>query len=439
MSQRSRLLKTFPTLRRVRSANVSSKLAKNRLGKGKRVGKALSDALAKVESYGEERAFVQRFTVDYEFPVYFSRDVFSENNSTLIEALTRSPGGALRRVAVFVDEGVVREMPDLSRRIGVYLARAGQGVTLAGPVEIVPGGEQSKNDPQIVERLQRQLVELGLDRHSYVVAVGGGAMLDLIGYVAATTHRGIRHIRIPTTVLAQNDSGVGVKNGVNAFGFKNMLGTFVPPIAVINDSAFIDVLPGRDKRAGMAEAVKVALIRDGAFFDWLEDKAEALALFASEPLDRLIRHCALLHMRQIATGGDPFERGSGRPLDFGHWSAHKLEGLSNYELRHGEAVAIGIALDTRYSVLAGLLPAGEDLRVRALLERLGFSLWHPGCDARNAKGERHLLAGLEEFREHLGGELTVTLLSGIGTSVDVNSMDHALIEQSIDWLYRGGA
>ena len=109
----------------------------------------------------------------------------------------------------------------------------------------------------------------------------------------------------------------------------------------------------------MAEAVKVALIRDGAFFEWLEEKAEALALFTSEPLDRLIRHCAVLHMRQIAHGGDPFERGSVRPLDFGHWAAHKLEALSHYELRHGEAVAIGIALDTRYSVLAGLLPRGR--------------------------------------------------------------------------------
>jgi 3-dehydroquinate synthase len=235
-------------------------------------------------------------------------------------------------------------------------------------------------------------------------------------------------------VLAQNDSGVGVKNGVNAFGVKNMLGTFEPPVAVINDSAFIDVLPGRDKRAGMAEAVKVALIRDRAFFQWLEEKAAALALFASEPLDRLIRHCALLHMRQISQGGDPFERGSGRPLDFGHWAAHKLEVLSDYELRHGEAVAVGIALDTRYSVLAGLLEEGEDERVRTLLERLGFTLWHEACEARGAAGERLLLSGLEEFREHLGGELTVTLLKEIGAGVEVHAMDHALIARAIEWL-----
>ncbi len=398
------------------------------------MGKTVSDALARVDSSGDDRAFVQRFSVSYEFPVYFTRDVFAENNTILAATVSPRAQRQRTRVVVFVDEGVVREMPDLPRRITAYLnAHAGE-IELAGSVEIIAGGEQAKNAPGLVERLQRQLVSYGVDRHSYVIAVGGGAVLDLIGYVAATTHRGIRHVRIPTTVLAQNDSGVGVKNGVNAFGFKNMLGTFQPPVAVINDSAFIDILPGRDKRAGMAEAVKVALIRDGAYFSWLEEKAEALAIFASEPLDHLIRHCALLHMRQISNGGDPFERGNGRPLDFGHWSAHKLEALSDYELRHGEAVAIGVALDTRYSVLAGLLAEGADDRVRALLERLGFVLWHPACDAREPDGRRRLLAGLEEFREHLGGALNVTLLRDIGTSVDVDNMDAYLLEQSIEWL-----
>ncbi|MGE0024287.1 MAG: 3-dehydroquinate synthase, partial [Hyphomicrobium sp.] len=341
--------------------------------------------------------------------------------------------GRAHLLAFAIDEGVEREMPDLKRRIASYVA-ARPDLALAGPIETITGGEAAKNDPAHVARLQERFVALGLDRHSYVICVGGGAVLDLVGYAAATTHRGLRHIRIPTTVLAQNDSGVGVKNGINAFGMKNMLGTFVPPHAVINDSAFIDVLPGRDKRAGMAEAVKVALIRDRAFFEWLEEKAEALALFASAPLEKLIRHCALLHMRQIAHGGDPFERGSVRPLDFGHWAAHKLEVLSGYELRHGEAVAIGIALDTRYSVLAGLFPAGQDVRVCRLLKRLGFALWHPCCDRRDDSGARVLLKGLEEFREHLGGELTITLLSELGTGVEVHTMDTGLIGEALDWL-----
>jgi 3-dehydroquinate synthase len=149
----------------------------------------------------------------------------------------------------------------------------------------------------------------------------------------------------------------------------------------------------------------------------------------------MIRRCAELHMRQIAQGGDPFETGSARPLDFGHWAAHKLEGLTRHHLRHGEAVAIGIALDARYSVLAGLLAPGEELRIAALLEHLGFRLYHPALAQRQGgDGPLAVLAGLREFREHLGGELTVTLIDAIGSGVEVNRMDHALIEQAIGWL-----
>ncbi len=399
-----------------------------------RVPSAIRDALNKLDAPGEVRAYIQRFSVPYEFPVYFTRDVFSPPNSALLDAISQMPSVNKPRVAFFVDGGVEQQMPDINRRIAAYALAHGDVFSLAGGIETVAGGEGCKNDPAIVARLQRRLVDLGIDRHSYVVGIGGGAVLDLVGYVAATTHRGIRHIRVPTTVLAQNGSGVGVKKGGHAFGAKNLLGAFQPPAAVINDSAFIDVLPGRDKRAGMAEAVKVALIRDGGFFNWLEEQAEALALFASEPLDRLIRHCAMLHMRQIAQGGDPFERGSARPLDFGHWAAHKLETLSNYELRHGEAVAIGIALDSRYSVLAGLLPEGDDVRVRRLLERLGFSVWHEACERQADDGKLLLLKGLEEFREHLGGELSITLLSGLGSEAEVHTMDAELIADAINWL-----
>ena len=393
-----------------------------------------NDVFKKLKAPVEAQTYSQCFTVTYEYPVYFTRDIFYPSNSILAEAVNRIPSSNKPRIAFFVDDGVARRMPDLVRRVLAYARSHAGELTLAGSVELVAGGERAKNDPALVPELQRRLVDIGLDRHSYVVGVGGGAVLDLVGYVAATTHRGMRHIRIPTTVLSQNDSGVGVKNGVNAFWRKNLLGTFAPPAAVINDMAFIDVLPKRDKRAGMAEAVKVALIRDRAFFQWLEENAEPLAAFASEPVEKLIRHCALLHMRQIAHGGDPFEGGSVRPLDFGHWAAHKLEALSNYELRHGEAVAIGIAVDTRYSVLTGLLPRGEDARVRALLERLGFALWHDACDAKGPSGERHLLAGLEEFRQHLGGELTLTLLKELGTGHEVRTMDKGLIGEAIEWL-----
>ena len=259
-------------------------------------------------------------------------------------------------------------------------------------------------------------------------------MLDAVGFAAAIFHRGVRHIRCPTTVLAQNDSGVGVKNAINAFGFKNLLGTFAPPFAVINDFAFLDTLSARDKRCGVAEAVKVALIRDAEFFTWLERNSAALAGFEPNVIAVMVRRCAELHMRQIAHGGDPFEMGSARPLDYGHWSAHKLEMLTRNALRHGEAVAIGIALDARYSVLSRLLPEGDDERVAGLLGKLGFRLWDDALELRDETGRRRVLAGLAEFQEHLGGELTVTLLAGIGRGVEVHEMDGSIVERSIQWL-----
>jgi 3-dehydroquinate synthase len=299
----------------------------------------------------------------------------------------------------------------------------------------VPGGEVVKNDLHFVERMQRLVFEHRLDRHAFVLAIGGGAVLDAVGLVAATAHRGVRLVRVPTTVLAQNDSGVGVKNAVNLFGAKNFCGTFAPPFAVLNDVAFIAPLLPREKIAGMAEAVKVALIRDADFFRWIERNADDLALFAAPAMAEMIRRCAALHMRQIAQGGDPFETGSARPLDFGHWAAHKLEALTSHHLRHGEAVAIGVALDTRYSVLAGLLAPGQEERVAALLEHLGFRLWHPALDDRRpGEAAPAVLEGLREFREHLGGELCVTLLAAVGRGVEVHAMDDALIASAIGWL-----
>jgi 3-dehydroquinate synthase len=377
--------------------------------------------------------YLQRFAIVYEYPVSFTRDLFNAANPTFAETLRRA-GPRRHKVDFFLDAGLAAADMGLRDRIAAYAAAHPSILNLVADPEIIPGGERCKNDGALVARIQGRLIELGLDRHSFVVAVGGGALLDLIGYVAATLHRGLRHIRIPATVLAQSDSGVGVKNGINALGQKNLLGTFAPPFAVLNDSTFLDLLQPREKRSGMAEAVKVALIRDAAFFAWLERNAEDLRAFRPAAVDHLVRRCAELHMNQIAAGGVPFERGSVRPLDFGHWSAHKLEVMTKHELHHGEAVAIGIALDARYSVLSGHLPQGDDLRVCAVLRALGLPLYHPMLEASSASAKPKLLRGLREFREHLGGELTITLLGAIGTGLEVHAMDEALILQSIAWL-----
>lgn len=379
----------------------------------------------------------QCFSVPFDYPVYFTRDVFARENPYLLEALTRREPARRHRLCVMVERAVAAAWPRLPDDIAAYVEHHGACLELAEVPWVVEGGEASKNHATMVSDMHLHLYRLGLDRQSFVVIVGGGALLDAAGYAAATVHRGLRVVRLPTTVLAQADSGVGVKNGVNAYGVKNFYGTFAPPFAVLNDARLLETLEHRDKIAGMAEAVKVALIRDADFFAWLSGHAAALAACEPEPLAQLIRRCAQRHMDHIAGSGDPFEMGSARPLDFGHWAAHKLESLTDNRLRHGEAVAIGIALDTIYSARVGLLPASAVESVMDLLKRLGFTLWDEMLDAKAEHGARpRVLDGLVEFREHLGGELTVTLLAEIGRGVEVHEIREDLMIQALGELRR---
>jgi 3-dehydroquinate synthase len=378
--------------------------------------------------------YPQRFTVTYEYPVHFTERLFEPANPLLADVVSRLEPERRHRCLVFIDQGLLGPRPGLPDEIAAYARYHSARLALIAPPITVPGSERIKNDLFCIEQMQRQVFEHGIDRHSYVIAIGGGAVLDAVGLVAATTHRGVRLIRVPTTVLAQNDSGVGVKNGVNLYGVKNFCGTFAPPFAVLNDIDLLAPLAGRDKIAGMAKAVKVALIRDGDFFAWLERATDDLVTFRRPAVVAMIRRCAELHMRQIAHGGDPFETGSARPLDYGHWSAHKLESLTKHHVRHGEAVAIGIALDARYAVLAGLLAEGHEERICALLEHLGFRLWHPALEAKLPDGSLAIFEGLREFREHLGGELTVTLLEGIGRGIEVHEIDETKMLAAMRWL-----
>ena len=376
----------------------------------------------------------QKFEVPYEFPVCFTEDVFNKNNELFVDIIRKKEKDKRHNIIFFIDEGITKHYEGLITELKQYINEYDKYLHLVTDPILVPGGEKIKSDLYFIEQIQESINQFNIDRHSYVIAIGGGAVLDAIGLVAATSHRGIRHIRMPTTVLSQNDSGVGVKNGVNLFGSKNYVGTFAPPFAVINDINFISKLSERDKIAGMAEAVKVALIRDKKFFNWLELNSEKLALFEKNEMKQMIRRCAELHMHQISNGGDPFEMGSARPLDFGHWSAHKLESMTNYRLRHGEAVAIGIALDARYSVLAGMLDKGLEERICCLLEYLGFKLWNVAIEKTNKDDGLELIKGLKDFQEHLGGELTITLLKNIGVGFEVNEIDISIVQESIKWL-----
>ena len=359
-------------------------------------------------------------SVHFEHRVHFTRGVFSAANLLLQSILAEPP--RVPKVLVVLDESLAAAQPLLAKSIENYFAAFSNHLNLVAPPLIIEGGERVKTSYFHVSEIHSQIERHHIDRHSYVVGVGGGALLDVVGLAAATAHRGVRHVRVPTTVLSQNDSGVGVKNGINAFGKKNFIGVFAPPCAVVNDFDLLSSLPDRDKRAGYAEAVKVALIRDRHFFESLEKDAADLARLEPAALQRLIERCAELHIDHIASHGDPFEFGSARPLDFGHWAAHKLEQLSEYQIRHGEAVAIGIALDVIYSRNIGLLDEASAERVLALLRRLGFALFANELLHLDADHQPMIFKGLEEFREHLGGQLTLTLLKAVGHGVEVHEI-----------------
>jgi len=369
----------------------------------------------------------QRFTVSYEFPVCFTRSSFAVDNLVLRNIVARA-GNKTHKVLPVIDEQVLRDHPQLLNQLKAYAEKHRDLIELILPPLMVRSGEICKSDPIEVDQFYRITQERNIDRHSFALVIGGGSVIDAIGYAAATAHRGIRLIRMPTTVLGQNDAGIGVKNAVNYLGRKNYLGTFVPPFAVINDFDFLRTLPERDQRAGMAEAVKVSLIKDATFFNWLYDNRNALAAFDDEAVEYMIRRCAELHLNHIAGGGDPFERGSARPLDFGHWSAHRMEELSHNELRHGEAVAIGIALDSLYSKELGLIDDALLEKIFVTLKTIGFTLYHSSL----AKIDIH--KALQDFREHLGGELCITLLVGEGVSDQFNHIDTLVMKTCADKL-----
>ena len=379
----------------------------------------------------------QEFSIDFQYDIVFTRDIFSGQNHCLRDQLKKEDhAGGMVKVVVVLDAGLEQVNPSLQNKIVDYFDQSTDIDLLAMPL-VVAGGEQTKNDTRELIRVLELIDQAKVDRHAYVIGMGGGSVLDMVGFAAAIAHRGIRHIRIPTTTLSQNDSGVGVKNGINYFGKKNFLGAFVPPYAVINDLLLLETLDIRDWRAGAAEAVKVALIKDKEFFEWIEENVRDLAERNLDTMEHLVIRCAELHSEHIGGSDDPFEMGSSRPLDFGHWSAHKLEQLSDFELRHGEAVAIGIALDVSYAVEAGFLSDIVAGKIINVLQGLGFEVVHSLLFTEDGNSiNPDLLNGLEEFREHLGGVLTIPMISAVGTKFDVHEMNPKWIEAAAHSLLR---
>lgn len=291
---------------------------------------------------------------------------------------------------------------------------------------IMDGGEKVKDGLATVMKLLEEAEGCGLDRKGMMVLIGGGALLDMAGFAASIFRHGVRHIRIPTTLLAQVEAGIGTKNGVNMQKQKNFIGTCQVPQEVLLDPGFLPTLDSRHLAAGIADIIKVALMRNRALFDLVGEHYRQILerKFMENPaVLSILWQTVLEHVDEI--NRDPYEREAGKPLDFGQEWGHQLEVLSRHYLNHGEAVSIGMAIDSVISFTRGQL-AQEDLEsILSLLRNAGLPIHHPLATA-NA-----LWPGLENFRRHHGGRLTVTLLNGIGATSQTGEIGYHELEEAV--------
>ena len=384
----------------------------------------------------ENFVYNQKFKVSYDYPVAFTQEVFNPASKTLSDILDRLDEGRVHRAAVYIDKNLAAANPEIISDIKNYFHANSSKIELACEPILATSGEAAKSDYNLLKDVIWTIGNLHLDRQSFVIAIGGGSVLDAVGFAVSLVHRGMRLIRIPSTTLAQNDAGVGVKNGFDEHGQKNFIGTFAPPFAVINDSEILKTLPFEHWIGGVAEAFKVAIIKDAEFFDQLCEDAPRYKKRDQNAMQSLVKKCAILHLDHISTTGDPFEMGTARPLDFGHWSAHRIENLSGYKIGHGQAVAIGICLDSFYAMSKNLISKNDFERIISAFKSAGLPVWCEQLGWLAKSGELEILVGLEQFREHLGGRLTVTLPNQIGSRIEVHNLDHDIIEQGVTELKR---
>jgi 3-dehydroquinate synthase len=245
---------------------------------------------------------------------------------------------------------------------------------------LVPEGDRAKT-LRVAARLYDELVELGCDRATVLVGLGGGAVCDVTGFVASTFLRGVPLVQVPTTLLAQVDASVGGKTGVNHPRGKNLIGTFYQPRLVCIDPDVLATLPPRLRRSGMAEVIKVAAIWDAAFFGWLEANLAAAMNLEREPLEEAITRAVAIKAEVV--GLDEREAGLRALLNFGHTIGHAIENVGGYRgATHGEAVAMGMVFAAELSESRGLCPAGTLARLAALLRRAGLPTTPPDWRAQ---------------------------------------------------------
>ena len=309
------------------------------------------------------------------------------------------------RVAVVTDETVAGLHLD-------ELLRALAAAEIQAESFVVPAGEATK-DFDHLSALTERLLSAKVERSTTLIALGGGVVGDLTGFAAAITLRGLDFVQIPTTLLAQVDSSVGGKTGINTAQGKNLVGAFHQPRLVLADTGILDSLPRRHMLAGYAEIAKVGLIDDPAFFGWLEGHAAAIVEGEPEPLRRAVVEACAAKVRVVAS--DEREAGRRALLNLGHTFGHALEAEVGYgdELLHGEAVAIGMVLAFELSARLGHCPAAEAARVRRHIAAAGLPT---GLDALPGRSWNTgaLLEHMRRDKKVRDGHITFVLARGIG-------------------------
>ncbi|MEJ3744880.1 iron-containing alcohol dehydrogenase [Actinomycetes bacterium KLBMP 9797] len=285
--------------------------------------------------------------------------------------------------------------------------------------------ERSKNMAQ-VSTVLRAAEGLGLGADDRLLVVGGGTLMDIVGYAAYLYRGDTPYIRVPTTLVGMVDAGVGLKVGVNVNGHKNLLGAYHPPLACLCDTAFLRTLAPAELRCGLAEVIKMAAVCDAELFALVErHHADVLAARDTPQVREILNRAIAAMLHQLSA--NPFEENLRRLPDFGHEFGHALESMSGYQLRHGEAVAIGMALSSYLAFRTGYLNRADLDRLLALLRRAGLALWHPVCDP--AALWRRLR---EEVVPHKAGWLHLVVPRRIGAGDFIDSIDELSAELVVD-------
>jgi 3-dehydroquinate synthetase/nucleoside-diphosphate-sugar epimerase/predicted NBD/HSP70 family sugar kinase/MoaA/NifB/PqqE/SkfB family radical SAM enzyme/adenine/guanine phosphoribosyltransferase-like PRPP-binding protein len=363
---------------------------------------------------GDDKKFIEvSAPTEISYRNYFTKGIFEADNSILAELCNG------RKALMIVDSAVYEKWRDkIDKYIGMH--------DLDCTVLSLPGGEAAK-DMSYVELICTRASELGLDRKGSIIAVGGGAIMDVAGLSAQLYRRGIDYIRIPTTLLGIVDAAVGVKVGIDYNGSKNFLGAFYPPKYVISDTGFLRTLPEREMRSGIAEIIKVAIISNSELFETLEQHGQQLIKnIEFKGYNQFVEDAAVELLQHLQK--DFYEHDLMRHVDFGHTMAHYFESISNYELTHGEAVAIDILISAHIAKDRGIL-AGKDLeRVVLLYKKLQLPFYHKTINLET------MWNAVQKAISHKGGRLMMVVPKKIGQTVFIDSLSKEELNKALEFV-----